>query len=163
MSLNQKIQEDLKIAMKEKDEIALETLRMLNAQIINREKEKRLKLSKEGLDEKDLLKGSKLKDQEIIEVIISEAKKRREAISEYEKAQRTDLAAKENKELEVLKRYLPEQLSEKEINKIIEEVVEETDAKDIKDIGKVMTNVMPRLRGKADGNLVNKIVKEILS
>ena len=93
---------------------------------------------------------------------MSEAKKRKEAISEYEKGGREDLLEKEKAELEVLEKYLPEQLSEEEIKKIAKEIIEKVEAKSIKDMGKVMAEMMTRVKGKADGSVVNKIVKELL-
>jgi len=162
--LRQKIQEELKETLKEKKETKLSTLRMLIAAIINKEKEKRYKLSKEKpeLSEKELEKESQLNDEQVLEVIFSEAKKRKEAILEFEKGGREDLAKKEKAELEVLEKYLPEQLSEEEIKKIVKEAIEKTGAKEMKDIGKVMAELMPKTKGKADGGLVSKVVKELL-
>jgi uncharacterized protein YqeY len=165
MSLKEKIDEDLKMAMKEKKEREVSTLRLLKAAIFDREKEKRYKISKEkeGLKEEELEKESQLSDEEIIEVIHSEIKKRKEAILEFEKGKREDLVKKEKEEIEILKNYLPEQLSEKEIEKLAKEIIEKVGAKDIKDMGKVMKELMPKVKGRADGTLVSKIVKELLS
>jgi uncharacterized protein YqeY len=163
MSLQSKIKEELEEAIRAKKEVKVNTLRMLNAQILNKEKEKRLTLSKEDLSEKELLDKSKLTEDEIVGVINSEAKKRREAITEYEKGERDDLVEKEKKELEVLSKYLPEQLSEEEIRSLVKKAIEKVGAQDIKDIGKVMGVLMSEVKGKADGSLVNKIVREILS
>lgn len=165
MSLKEKIQEDLKKSLKERKTIEVSTLRMLNAAIFNREKEKRYKLAQEKPDfkEKDLEKKSQLADEELIQVIFSEVKKRKEAIEEFEKGKRMDLAEKEKKEMEVLKNYLPEQISEEKIKKIAKEIIKEVGAESLKDLGKVMSKLMPKLKGKADGSLVSKIVKELLS
>jgi uncharacterized protein YqeY len=165
MSLKEKIDEDLKRAMKEKKEREVSTLRLLKAAIFDREKEKRYKISKEKeeLKEEELEKESQLSDEEIIEVIHSEIKKRKEAILEFEKGKREDLVKKEKEEIEILKNYLPEQLSEKEIEKLAKEIIEKVGAKDIKDMGKVMKELMPKVKGRADGALVSKIVKELLS
>jgi uncharacterized protein YqeY len=165
MSLKEKIDEDLKRAMKEKKEREVSTLRLLKAAIFNREKEKRYKISKEKeeLKEEELEKESQLSDEEIIEVIHSEIKKRKEAILEFEKGKREDLVKKEKEEIEILKNYLPEQLSEKEIEKLAKEVIEKVGAKDIKDMGKVMKELMPKVKGRTDGALVSKIVKELIS
>jgi len=165
MSLKEKIIQDLSSATKEKKETEVSVLRQLSAAILNKEKEKRFKLTKEKPDisEKDLEKESQLgTDEEIVEVIFSEAKKRKEAILEFEKGERQDLAEKEKKELEILQKYLPEQLSEEEIKKLVKEVIKKVGAKEIKDTGKVMAEMMPQVKGRADGNLVSKVVKELL-
>jgi uncharacterized protein YqeY len=162
MSLKEKIQTDVKKAMQEKDALRVSVLRMLRAAIFNKEKEKRAKLSKteEKLEKLDEL--SKLTDEETNEVISSEVKKRKESIEQYEKGNRQDLADQEKKELEILMKYLPEQMSEEEIRKLVKEKIEEMGASGPKDTGKVMGAVMPQLKGKADGNVVNKIVQEEL-
>lgn len=164
-NIKEKIKKDFKKALKERKEIEVSTLRMLNAAVINWEKEKRYKLSKAkpDLKEKDLEKESQLIDEEIIEVVFSEVKKRKEAISEFEKGKREDLVRKEKKEMEILKRYLPEQLSKEEIKKLAKETIEKIGAESIKDLGRVMGQLMPKLKGRAEGSLVSKIVKEILS
>ncbi len=145
-----KIKEELNVAIKSNDEIVRSTLRMLLAVMINKEKEKNYK------------EDRSLTEEERIDIISSEAKKRREAIIEYEKGNRQDLADKEKTELEVLQKYLPEQLSEEEIRDMVSQIVEETGAKTMQDVGKVMGALMPRVKGKADGSLVSKIVKELL-
>lgn len=165
MSLKEKIQEDLKRALKEKRKVAISTLRMLNAAIINQEKKKRYKLSKEKPDLKveNLEKESQLTDEEIQEVVFSEVKKRKEAISEFEKGKRMDLVQKEKKEMEILKKYLPELLSEEEIKNLAKETIKELGAESLKDMGKVMGQLMPKIKNRADGSLVSKIVKELLT
>jgi len=163
MSLKEKINQELITALKEKKEIELSTLRMLNAAILNKEKEKRNKLSKEKLNEKELQNKSQLTDEEIIEVIFSETKKRKEAILEYEKGNRKDLSEKEKKEIEVLKKYLPEQLSEEELKKLVKETIEKTGASSLKDMGKIMAELVPKIKGRAEGGLISKIVKDFLS
>jgi len=173
MSLKEKIQEDLKISLKEKRELEVSVLRMLKAAIFNKEKEKRYKFTRQNPAERDLgglskekqeklEKESALTDEEIIEVIYSEIKKRKEAIDLYEKGNRPELAGKEKKEVEILQSYLPEELSEEEIKKIAEEAIGKTGAKEIKDMGKVMGIITPQVKGKADMSLVSKIVKESL-
>jgi len=161
VSLKDKISEDIKGALQKKDTLRCSVLRMLNAAVINKEKEKRVKLSKTEKTEK-LEELSKLNDEEIIEVISSEAKKRKDSIEQYEKANRIDLAQKEKKELEILKEYLPEQMNEDEIRRLAKEAVKKLGASGQKDTGKVMAALMPQLKGKADGGLVNKIVQEEL-
>lgn len=155
MELKKRIQQDLNSALKEKRELEVSVLRQLLAAILNKEKEKRFKIK----EEKDV----QLTDEEVIEVISSEAKKRREAIELYVRGSRPELAEKEKKELEILQRYLPEQLSEEEIKKLAKEAINKTGAKEIKDMGRAMAELMPKVKGRADGSLVGKIVKELLS
>ncbi len=145
-----KIKEELNQAVKDNNEIVRSTLRMLLAVINNKEKEKQYK-EKEDLTE-----------EEIVNIIVSEAKKRRESISEFEKGNRKDLADKEKLELEVLAKYLPEQLSEEEVTSLIKETIEEVGASSLQDLGKVMGALMPKVKGKADGGLISKIVKDLL-
>jgi len=164
MMLKEKIQQDFKNALKRKQEVETSTLRMLKAAVFNKEKEKRYKLVKEkpDLEEKELEKESQLTDEEIIEVISSEIKRRKEAILEFEKGKRKDLAKKEKAEMKILQNYLPEQLSEEGIKKLANESIKKVGEKDIKDMGKVMAELMPKIKGRADGSLVSKIVKEVL-
>jgi len=162
MTLKENIKGNLKSALKGRREIEVGTLRMLNAAIINKEKEKRSKLAKE-VAEKELEEKSQLTDEEVVEVISSEAKKRKEAILEFDKGGRKNLAEKEKEELGILKKYLPEQLLEEEVRKLVQEAVEKVGASEMKDMGKVMAELMPQVRGRADGGLVSKIVKELLS
>ena len=161
MSLKEKIKEDLKKAMKEKREIEVSTLRLLSDAIFNKEREKRYRIfnQRKGLNENELEKESELSDDEIIEVIFSEIKKREEAILEFERGGREDLAEKEKKEIGILKKYLPEQLSEKEIKEIAKETIEKIGP----NFGAVMKEVMSKVKGKAEGSRVSKIVKELLS
>ena len=154
MNLKEKIQEGLKGSVKKKEELKTSVLRLLSAAILNKEKEKRFKSGEE--------KDAQLTDEEIVGVISSEAKKRKEAIAGYEKGNRKELAEKEKEELEILQQYLPEQLSEEEIKKLVKEAIEKTGAKEIKDMGKVMQELAPQIKGKADGALVSKIVRELL-
>lgn len=165
MSLKEKIITDAKEALKEKKDLEISTLRMLQAAILNKEKEKRIKLAreKEEINEEELEKESKLADEEVIEVASSEIKKRKEAIAEFQKGEREDLVEKEKKEIEILKKYLPEQLPEKEIKKLAKEIIEKTGASGPKDMGKVMEELMPKVKGRAEGGLVNKTVKELLA
>lgn len=155
MNLKEKIHKDLNEALKAKEELRASVLRMLSSVILNKEKEKRYKLKKE----EDVF----LTDEEILEVASSEAKKRKEAADLYEKGGRVDLAEKEKKELEILKGYLPEQLPEEELRKLVKEAVEKVGAKDLKDTGRIMGVLMPQIKGRADGNMVSKIVKELLT
>jgi len=161
--LKEEIKDDLNRAIKGKDENACATLRMLLADVLSKEKEKRYNLSKEGsLTEQELNDKSCLTDEEMIQSVSSEFKKRKEAIAEYEKAGRNELAEKEKAELKVLEKYMPEQLSKEEIEKLAQEAIDKVQAEDMKDMGKVMAELMPKVKGKADGQEVNKIIKDIL-
>lgn len=153
MDLKDKIQEDFKQAFKGKEEIRLSVLKMLQAEIHNAEIAKRTKLKKE----------SSLDESEIIDVISREIKKRKDAVELYEKGKRQELADKEKKEIETLMTYLPEQLSEEEIRNLVKKAIEQTGAKEIKEMGKVMAVLNPQIKGKADGALVSNIVKECLT
>lgn len=147
MKLIEQIQEDLKRSMKAKDGNRVSVLRFLMSSIRNREIEKR----------------NPLDDDEVLAEITSSAKRRRESIEAFKEGGRADLVAKEEAELAVLQEYLPEQLSPDEIRGIVQEVIVAVGASTAGDIGKVMKELMPRLRGKADGKLVNEIVRETLS
>ncbi len=162
--LKERIERDLKESLKERREIELSVLRMLKAGLVNKEKEKRYNISKEKpeFNVSDLEKESLLSDEEIISFILSEIKKGKKAILDFEKGKREDLVEKEKKEIDILKTYLPKQLSEEEVMKISKEAVEKTGAKDIKDMGRVMAEIMLKTKGKADNSLVSKIVKEML-
>lgn len=164
MSLKVKIQDDLESALKEKREIRLSVLRMLLAAISNREIDKRTKAWKEKpeLSTEDLKKESQLTDEEIFGVVSSEIKKRKEAVDLYERGNRQELAEKEKKEIEALQSYLPKQMSEEEIKNIAKGVIKKVGAKEMKDMGKVMKELMPKVKDKADDSLVSKAVKELL-
>ncbi len=145
--LKDRIREDLKKAMKEKDEVKVRTLRMVISAIRNFEVEKMKEAS----------------DEDVIAVLQREAKRRREAIDQYKSAGREDLASEEEKELKVIESYLPEQMSDEEIESLAKEIIEEVGAKSLKDIGKVMKEIMPKVKGRADGKRVNEIVRKLLS
>lgn len=147
MTIQERIFNDLKTAMKNKDMAKLSVLRMIISSIKNKELEKK----------------SSLVDEDVLAILSSEAKKRREAISGFEKAGRPELAQGEKNELEIIQSYLPEQMTEEEIRDIVKLAVEETGAQGMKEIGLVMKEIMPKVKGKADGNLVNSIVKEFLN
>jgi uncharacterized protein YqeY len=152
MSLKEKIQTEFKDSFKAKNPVKLGVFKMLQAEIKNAEIAKRTKLGKEIL----------LSDEEILEVVSREIKKRKDAIEMYEKAGRNELVEKEKKEMEILSIYLPEQLSEKEIRQMAEKAIEQSGAVSQKEMGKVMAILMPQIKGRADGALVNKIIKELL-
>lgn len=161
----EEIKKDLISFQKEKNETGVSVLRMLISSIVNKEKDKRLKIANEnqGINEKELDEKSVLTNEEIIEAIVSEVKKRRDSIESFKAGGRNDLVEQETKELEILKKYLPKELTEEEIKKIVEEAKTKTGAATLKDIGLIMKEVVPQTKGKADGNLVAKIVKELLS
>ncbi len=147
MGLKERLKADMKEAMKAKDKIKLSTIRMINSLIKNAEIEKR----------------GELTDEEIIQLLMKYAKQRKESIEMYEKGGRQDLVEKEKAELAVVESYLPKQMSGEEIREIVKQTIEEVGASSIKDMGKVMKAVMPKVKGRADGSVVNKIVKELLS
>ncbi len=158
-----RIREDLNKAIREKDQTVLSTLRMLLSAVQEKEKKKRYTLSDKGLSEKELESESLLSEEEMMEIISSEVKQRKESIREFEKGNRQDLVQKEKEEMDLLLKYLPEQISSDELASIVRKAVEETGAISQKDIGKVMAKVMPVVKGRADGSEVGRLAKEILS
>ncbi|MFH1759365.1 MAG: GatB/YqeY domain-containing protein [Patescibacteria group bacterium] len=152
--LKEKINENLMVAMKSGDAFAVEVLRGLNAVLHNKEIEKR---SKEGEDE--------LTDEEVVEVLSREVKKRKEAVELYKQGNRPELAEKEEKEMVIIQKYLPEQMSEEEVEKVVNEQIKilrsaQNDGES--SFGNVMKAVMAELKGKADGKVVSEIIKEKL-
>ncbi|MDP2951197.1 MAG: GatB/YqeY domain-containing protein [bacterium] len=164
MTLSQRLHQDLKESQLKKDELKVSVLRLALASSNNKEIEKRTKLSKTAPFEK-LEELSKLTDEEMIEVLNSEAKKRKEAIVSFKQGQRPVLADKEAKELVILEEYLPKALSEDQLKKMVKEAITATGANSATDFGKVMSELMPLIkkRGRADGNLVNQLVRDLLS
>lgn len=160
MSLREKIQTDIKRAMQEKNAAKVSVLRMVMAAVFNKEKEKRNKLSKSGEEPSKLDELSQLTDDEVTEVISSEAKKRKESIEQYTKGDRQDLAEKEEQELELLSEYMPEQIPEDEVRKIVKQKIEELGISGLQETGKLMGAIMPQLKGRVDGKVVSKIVQE---
>lgn len=160
MSLREKIQTDIKRAMQEKNAAKVSVLRMVMAAVFNKEKEKRNKLSKSGEEPSKLDELSQLTDDEVTEVISSEAKKRKESIEQYTKGDRQDLAEKEEQELELLSEYMPEQIPEDEVRKIVKQKIEELGISGPQETGKLMGAIMPQLKGRVDGKVVSKIVQE---
>lgn len=161
MSLKEKIQNDAKESLKNHEEARILVLRGLIAAFNNKEIEKRTKLMKSEPIEK-LEELSKLTDEEAVEVVFSEVKKRKEAILEFQKGNREDLVSKEKAELAVLQNYLPEQLPDEEITKLAQEIIVKIGAQDMKDMGKVLGELMPKVKGKAEGGAVSQIVKTLL-
>ncbi len=162
--LKEKIEKDFQDALKENNKPKISSLRMLKAAIVNREKEKRYNLGKGKTEAsgKEIKEESRLTDEEIVKIIFSEIKKRREAITLFRKGKREDLAEKEEAGARVLEAYLPEQISEEEINRLAREAIGKAGAKGIKDMGRVMKELMPKLNNRADGSLVSRVVRGLL-
>lgn len=160
--LKQTIQKDLVNALKNKDEATVSVLRMLQAAIKNKEIEKRTKLGKTEKDIANLKNLSGLTDQEVVNLVSSEIKKRKEAVEQYKLAKRNELVEKELKEIKILSLYLPEQLSENDLRKIIDEEIKKLGIVSLKDFPKIISQVMPKVKGRADGSLVSKLIKEKL-
>jgi uncharacterized protein YqeY len=156
----EQIKEDLNKALKGKDALAQSVLRLLIAEIQNKQKEKRYKIFKEGMNEKELEEKTKLNEEEIGAVIFQEAKKRKDSIREFEKGHRDDLVQKEKAELSFLEGYLPKQLTEDEIKKQVQEFIKETGEKEF---GKVMSALMSKNKGRIDGALLSQVVRSELS
>jgi uncharacterized protein YqeY len=143
--LKEQIDSDLKNAMREKQQTTLDTLRMLRSRIKNEE----------------IAKQKEFDDAEISAIISSEIKRRRDSIEAYTQGGRAELAAKESEEVALLQKYLPEQLSEEEVAKMIDETLSGQNLT-AADFGKAMGMLMPKLKGKADGNVISKLLKEKL-
>jgi len=147
MSLKEILANDLKSAMKEKDVIRKNTVQRVRSAILQYEKDNLTELDENG----------------VLDIIAKELKKRKDVLPEYEKSGREDLIGDIKREIEVLLVYLPKQLTETELENIIKESISETGATSIKDIGKIMQNVMPKTKGRADGKMINTIVRKLLS
>jgi uncharacterized protein YqeY len=147
MALTEKINEDLKAAMKSGDSVKLNTIRSIRTRIIE--------LSKRGT-------GSAITPEDEMTILLSEAKKRKEAIEMYQKGGRIDLSDQEQRELEIINEYLPKQMSREEAVDIVKKIIIEVGAVSAKDFGKVMTAAMKELKGKIDGKVVQEVVKQQL-
>jgi len=156
--LKDKINEDFKTAFKSKLEADVSVLKMLKAAIMTKEKEKIYQFSKGGKD----VALAVLSDEEIIDVIVAEIKKLRDSLALFEQGGRADLAEQAKMEMGILSRYLPEQLSDEVVKTLVAEAVAQTGAASIKDMGRVMAQLMPKVKGKADSGLVSKLVREAL-
>lgn len=159
--LRDKIKADFKEAFKAKDQVKLSVLKMVQSEIGNAEISKRGKLIKNGQAEKVEVLAA-LNDEEVLQVISREIKKRKDSVEAFEKAGRLELAEKEKAEISALMPYLPEQLSEEKIRELAKKAIEQSGAKGEKEIGKVMAVLAPQVKGQADGALVNKIARELL-
>jgi hypothetical protein len=146
MSIKDRIQQDMKDAMRAKEKVRLGTIRLILAAIKQREVDERIELD----------------DTQVIAVLDKMAKQRRESISQFEQAGRDDLIAQENAELGIILPYLPEALGEDELNALIEAAMEATGASSIKDMGKVMGQLKPKIQGRADMGAVSALIKSRL-
>ena len=146
MSLKQKLQEDLKSSMKNKDAIKKSVITLIRSSIKQYE-----------VDNRD-----ELQDDEIVDLIAKQLKQTRDSREEFAKAGRDDLVSKAEAEIEVLKEYLPQQLSEEELNEIVISTISEVGATSTKDMKKIMTSIMTKVKGRADGKLINELVKKNL-
>ena len=146
MSLKEKLQEDLKSSMKNKDTIRKSVVTLIRAAIKQYEVDNRVELA----------------DDAIIDIISKQLKQRKDSLAEFEKANRDDLVEETKSEIQVLERYLPQQLSEEELEKIVIETIAEVGATSMKDMGKIMATIKPKTAGRADGRKINELVKKNL-
>lgn len=146
MSLIEKLQQDMKQALKDRDELKLSTIRLLMSSVSYAR----------------INKGSELTDDEVLDIFSKAAKQRRETIEAAERGNRKDIAQKEQAELDIINVYLPKQLNEAEVEAIAREIAAEVGATDIKDRGKVMGPLMQKVKGRADGKLTSQVVERIL-
>lgn len=145
--LKEKLLEDLKLAMKEKNEIRKNTVQMVRAAILQIEKDK----------------GINVEDEKIVEIIAKEVKWKKDALVEFEKASRDDLISQTKEEISILEEYLPKQLSKEEIKTEVEKVIKDIGATSMKDMGAVMKEAKARIGAAADGRAINEVVKELLA
>ncbi|NLK21453.1 MAG: GatB/YqeY domain-containing protein [Epulopiscium sp.] len=146
MSLKARLMEDMKAAMKEKDTVRKNAIQMVRAAILQVEKDQRIELDEEG----------------ILEVILKEVKKRKSALAEIEKSNRQDIIEDSKREIGILMNYLPKQLSDEELEEIINEVISDIGAATMKDMGKIIKAAASKVKGRADNGRISKIVKEKL-
>ena len=147
MSMQDQLNSDLKTAMKARDKTSLDVIRGLKSQLTN----KKIEL------------GHDLNDQEADEVVLKELKQQKESLAEFEKGGRDDLVADEKAKILITEKYAPKQMSDAEVKDVVAQTVKDLNASSMADFGKVMGAVMPKLKGQADGNVVNQAVKELLS
>lgn len=146
MTIKDKLKEDLKTAMKEKDSIRKNVVQLIKAGVLQVEKDKQITLDDDG----------------VLDVIAKQLKQRRDSLPDYEKSGREDLIAQLKREMDILMEYLPAQLTEEELTELVKEAVEQTGASSVKDMGKIMAAVMPKAKGRADGREINRIARELL-
>ncbi len=147
MSLEERLEDEMKSALRSRDKLRLSVVRMARAAVKNKEIEERKKLD----------------DGAIVKVISGLVKKGEESLIHFQKANRLDLIEKQEEELKILRSFLPQQLSRDEILTLVDEAIKETNALDMKDLGKVMKSLMPKIAGRADGKVIHQVVKEKLS
>ena len=145
--LKEKLLEDLKNCMKDKNVIRKNVIQMVRAAILQVEKDKQITLD----------------DNQIVEIIAKESKKRKDSLADYEKSNREDLINKIKEEIEILAEYLPKQLSIDEVEEIVREVIKEQEATSMKDMGKVMKSAKEKIGASSDGKTINEVVKKLLS
>ena len=146
MSLKEQLKEDLKSAMRDKDNVRKNVVQLIKAGVLQVEKDNKVTLDDEG----------------VLDVIAKQLKQRRDSLPDYEKSGREDLIDQLKREMEILMGYLPAQLTHEELEQIVKEAVEATGAKTVKDMGKVMAAVMPKTKGRADGKEINQIARTLL-
>lgn len=147
MSLSERLNEDMKQAMKSQDKFRLSVIRMIRSAIKNMEIDQRRSLD----------------DNEVLDILSREIKQRRDSLQDFEKASREDLAESVKAEIAVISEYLPQQLTEEEVRVLVLQTIQETGASSKAEMGKVMSALMPKLKGRADGKLVNQLVQQALS
>lgn len=145
--LKEKLLEDLKMSMKEKNEVRKNAVQMVRAAILQVEKDN----------------GITLEDEKIIQIIAKEVKKRKDSLDDYIKGGREDIVKQVEEEINILSEYLPKQLSKEEIEKMVKEIIEQVGAESIKDMGKVMKEAKEKIGARADGKAINEVVKELLA
>ncbi|PJE51303.1 MAG: glutamyl-tRNA amidotransferase [Candidatus Yanofskybacteria bacterium CG10_big_fil_rev_8_21_14_0_10_36_16] len=163
MALKEQIKKELNESLKTGDQAKRLVLSTLMSAVKNKEVEKRTKISKEVSDTTELEKQSQLTDEEMIQTIASEIKKRKESVELFKQGNREELAQKEQAEMEILQAYMPEQLSEDKVREEVKSAIDSVGASGPQDMGKVIGQVMGKFKGQVDGGLVSKIAKELLS
>ncbi|QGH34974.1 GatB/YqeY domain-containing protein [Gracilibacillus salitolerans] len=148
MAIVELLNQDMKQAMKDKDKVKLGVIRMVKASMQN----EAIKLQKDALSE-----------EEEVTVLARELKQRKDSLHEFKEAEREDLVSKLEDEIKIIQAYMPEQLSDEELEKIVVQTIEEVQAQSKKDMGKVMSALMPKVKGKAEGSRVNQLVQKNLS
>lgn len=146
MTLNERLMEDLKVSMRNKETLRKSVITMIRASIKQREVDERIELT----------------EDQILDLIAKQQKQRKDALEEFMKAQRDDLVQQTNQEIEILASYLPQQLSDEELEAVVRDAIAATNAQSMKDMGKIMGKVTEVAKGKADGKRINEMVKKIL-
>lgn len=147
MSLKEQLMEDFKVAMRNKEKLKKDVLMMARAAVKQKEVDTRTELS----------------DDDVIDIIAKQIKQKKDSIEDFKKANRDDLVDQAESEIKLLEPYMPEQLSEEEVEAIVKEAIAATNAESMRDMGKVMGSVMPKVKGRADGGIVNQMVKKHLN